>query len=189
MENVRHRPGAFKQQNKAHKTGRHRSKGQIDNTNKGKVEVKALTKHRKQQSRDDRKNRLNQLRKTKREEILNKKRLIGGLNGAPHIVVLENISNSNSASLFTFQLLFYFQVHFASFKRCELHWDRWSTHQMRSTSKKSNYRDWILYARVIQITNRLIYFLFDRFFLLSSDLLVSRWNATFWFPIPWTQTQ
>jgi hypothetical protein len=108
MENVRHRPGAFKQQNKAHKTGRHRSKGQIDNTNKGKVEVKALTKHRKQQSRDDRKNRLNQLRKTKREEILNKKRLIGGLSGAPHIVVL--ISN------FTFIYLHFFTHFHSTFK-------------------------------------------------------------------------
>jgi pre-rRNA-processing protein TSR1 len=119
MENVRHRPGAFKQQNKAHKTGRHRSKGQIDNTNKGKVEVKALTKHRKQQSRDDRKNRLNQLRKTKREEILNKKRLIGGLNGAPHIVVLISNFTFYLSSLFhSFPL--YFQVHFASLKRREL---------------------------------------------------------------------
>jgi hypothetical protein len=31
----RHRPGALKQQNKAHKHGRHRSKGVIDNAMKG----------------------------------------------------------------------------------------------------------------------------------------------------------
>lgn len=31
----RHRPGALKQQNKAHKHGRHRSKGTIDNAVKG----------------------------------------------------------------------------------------------------------------------------------------------------------
>jgi hypothetical protein len=31
----RHRPGALKQQNKAHKHGRHRSKGAIDNAMKG----------------------------------------------------------------------------------------------------------------------------------------------------------
>ena len=30
-----HRPGAFKQQNKSHKTGRHRSKGQLEKSNKG----------------------------------------------------------------------------------------------------------------------------------------------------------
>jgi pre-rRNA-processing protein TSR1 len=33
----RHRPGALKQQNKAHKHGRHRSKGAIDNAMKGTV--------------------------------------------------------------------------------------------------------------------------------------------------------
>lgn len=32
----RHRPGVFKQQNKAHKTGRHRSKGSLETANKGK---------------------------------------------------------------------------------------------------------------------------------------------------------
>jgi len=33
---VTHRPGVFKQPNKTHKTGRHRSKGEILKTNKGK---------------------------------------------------------------------------------------------------------------------------------------------------------
>ena len=32
---VTHRPGVFKQPNKTHKTGRHRSKGDILKTNKG----------------------------------------------------------------------------------------------------------------------------------------------------------
>lgn len=32
---VRHRPGALKHQNKAHKTGKHRSKGEIRKENKG----------------------------------------------------------------------------------------------------------------------------------------------------------
>lgn len=32
---LKHRPGAFKQQNKTHKTGRHRSKGSICIANKG----------------------------------------------------------------------------------------------------------------------------------------------------------
>lgn len=31
----RHRPGLLKQQNKIHKHGRHRSKGEINNANKG----------------------------------------------------------------------------------------------------------------------------------------------------------
>ena len=34
-EIVKHRPGIFKQSNKAHKTGRHRSKGLIDKDTKG----------------------------------------------------------------------------------------------------------------------------------------------------------
>jgi pre-rRNA-processing protein TSR1 len=86
---ARHKPGVFKQQNKTHKTGRHRSKGEIHKTNKGKVGVKLLTKgsKNKSHSRDDRKNRLSQIRKNKREEILNKKRSIGSLSGAPHLVV------------------------------------------------------------------------------------------------------
>ena len=36
---VTHRPGAFKQPNKTHKTGRHRSKGEILKTNKGKSKL------------------------------------------------------------------------------------------------------------------------------------------------------
>lgn len=83
-----HRPGIFKQQNKTHKSGRHRSKGEINKNNKGRVDVKQMTKKKeKSHSRDDRKNRLNQIRKNKREEILNKKRAVGSLNGVPHIVV------------------------------------------------------------------------------------------------------
>jgi len=34
-ETVKHRAGIFKQSNKAHKTGRHRSKGLIDKDTKG----------------------------------------------------------------------------------------------------------------------------------------------------------
>lgn len=33
----RHRPGALKQQNKAHKHGKHKSKGVLDNETKGEV--------------------------------------------------------------------------------------------------------------------------------------------------------
>lgn len=87
-----HRPGIFKQQNKSHKTGRHRSKGEIQKSTKGRVGVKQLTKKKeKSHSRDDRKNRLNQIRKNKRDEILNKKRAIGSLSGAPHIVVCNKL--------------------------------------------------------------------------------------------------
>lgn len=35
-DRIAHRAGVLKQKNKAHKTGRHRSKGVIDNDQKGK---------------------------------------------------------------------------------------------------------------------------------------------------------
>jgi pre-rRNA-processing protein TSR1 len=90
-QQVRHNPGQFKQPNKSHKTGRHRSKGEILKSNKGKVGVKVISRKNKDAvSRDQRKNRLNQLRKNKREEILNKKRSIGSLNGAPHLIVRQD---------------------------------------------------------------------------------------------------
>ena len=38
-EQVRHRPGLFKQQNKTHKTGRHRSKGQLQKEARGIVQI------------------------------------------------------------------------------------------------------------------------------------------------------
>lgn len=34
-----HRPGLLKQQNKSHKNGRHRSKSEIDRTNKGRRQL------------------------------------------------------------------------------------------------------------------------------------------------------
>ena len=38
-ESVRHKSGPLKQQNKTHKHGRHRSKSEIDKTNKGNIAV------------------------------------------------------------------------------------------------------------------------------------------------------
>jgi hypothetical protein len=65
--------------------------------NSGKVGVQVLSRKKKDnQYKNERKNRLFQIRKNKREEILNKKRCIGALNGCPHIVVIE---------------FFYFQFH------------------------------------------------------------------------------
>lgn len=39
-DNIGHRAGALKQTNKSHKTGRHRSKGAIDNDQKGNSTVR-----------------------------------------------------------------------------------------------------------------------------------------------------
>lgn len=38
-DHVFHRPGPLKQANKSHKTGRHRSKGAIDNALKGDFQI------------------------------------------------------------------------------------------------------------------------------------------------------
>nr|XP_016934319.1 pre-rRNA-processing protein TSR1 homolog [Drosophila suzukii] len=84
-----HRPGPLKQANKAHKTGRHRSKGAIDNAQKGKIGLKAIShKHKQQQRKEQRRNQMNQLRKNKREEVLEQKRKLGGQNTAPFLVCL-----------------------------------------------------------------------------------------------------
>ncbi|XP_030747869.1 pre-rRNA-processing protein TSR1 homolog isoform X2 [Sitophilus oryzae] len=79
-----HRPGPFKQSNKEHKHGRHRSKGSISLSNKGKVSVKTLSKkHKHELERAQRRNQSQQIRKNKRDEVLAKKRSLGGLDFAP----------------------------------------------------------------------------------------------------------
>ncbi|XP_030373387.1 pre-rRNA-processing protein TSR1 homolog [Scaptodrosophila lebanonensis] len=84
-----HRPGPLKQTNKAHKTGKHRSKGAIENALKGKVSLKVVSrKHKQQQRKDQRRNQMNQLRKNKREEVWLEKRKLGGQNTAPFLVCL-----------------------------------------------------------------------------------------------------
>jgi pre-rRNA-processing protein TSR1 len=87
MDQVRHNPGVFKQPNKVHKTGRHRSKGEVSRANNGKVDSQAISRKKKDLiSKDQRKNRMFQMRKNKRDEIVSKKRCIGSLTGSPHIV-------------------------------------------------------------------------------------------------------
>ncbi|PIK34033.1 hypothetical protein BSL78_29143 [Apostichopus japonicus] len=87
-----HRAGPLKQKNKSHKTGRHRSKGQIDNVMKGRANVKVLSKHmRKQQKKADRRNQAIQRRKKHREELLTHKRSIGGKDTAPHLVLVVSL--------------------------------------------------------------------------------------------------
>uniref|UniRef100_A0A1A9X530 Pre-rRNA-processing protein TSR1 homolog n=1 Tax=Glossina brevipalpis TaxID=37001 RepID=A0A1A9X530_9MUSC len=84
-----HRPGPLKQTNKPHKTGRHRSKGAIDNAMKGKIAKSTVShKHRQIQRREQRRNQMSQLRKAKREEVLAIKRQLGGQNTAPFLVCI-----------------------------------------------------------------------------------------------------
>ncbi|KAG9432080.1 pre-rRNA-processing protein TSR1 [Apis mellifera carnica] len=76
-----HRPGAFKQINKPHKTGRHRSKGSISSEVKGKIGKK------------------------KREEVLQQKRNLSGLHSAPILVCIiplqEDLNIDNILSIIT----------------------------------------------------------------------------------------
>ncbi|KAJ6642509.1 Pre-rRNA-processing protein TSR1 like, partial [Pseudolycoriella hygida] len=89
LDRVAHRAGVLKQRNKAHKTGRHRSKGVIENEQKGKVSVKTMTKRHKQLVRkDQRRNQANQIRKNKREKVLAKKRSLGLNDTAPFLVCI-----------------------------------------------------------------------------------------------------
>ncbi|XP_014677883.1 PREDICTED: pre-rRNA-processing protein TSR1 homolog [Priapulus caudatus] len=82
-----HRPGAFKQPKKLHKHGRHRSKGALDDSNKGKVDVKVATRrHKRETSRVERRNKMQQVRGRKREEATARKRRLGG-DGVPPFLV------------------------------------------------------------------------------------------------------
>ncbi|XP_067129041.1 pre-rRNA-processing protein TSR1 homolog isoform X2 [Centruroides vittatus] len=92
---VVHRPGLFKQQNKSHKHGRHRSNRALEVLNKGRVSVKASTKKTRQELRKcDRRNQLQQIRKNKRDDILMKKRSLGGQGQLPFLVVIVPLSNT-----------------------------------------------------------------------------------------------
>ncbi|CAG9814514.1 unnamed protein product [Phaedon cochleariae] len=84
---IAHRPGVFKQTNKEHKHGRHRSKGSINVSSKGKVSVKTITKKNKHElNREQRRNKATQIRQNKRDEVLAKKRSLGGMEHAPFLV-------------------------------------------------------------------------------------------------------
>ncbi|KAK3578778.1 hypothetical protein CHS0354_035687 [Potamilus streckersoni] len=85
----RHNPGTLKQQNKVHKHGKHKTKGQMDRETKGRVNIKVLTKKSKHvQRKNDRRYQAQQLRKQKREEVLAKKRNRGGHGTPPYFVVI-----------------------------------------------------------------------------------------------------
>lgn len=96
-----HRAGALKQTNKAHKTGRHRSKGSISVASKGKVSVVAASRKRKLElNKLQRRNQALQIRQNKRDEVLAKKRSLGGLDSAPFlvcIVPLHKLIDANTA--------------------------------------------------------------------------------------------
>ncbi|XP_035155275.1 pre-rRNA-processing protein TSR1 homolog isoform X2 [Callithrix jacchus] len=89
-----HRPGPLKQQNKAHKGGRHRGRGSAQRDGKGRLALKTLSKKvRKELSRVDQRHRASQLRKQKKEAVLAEKRQLGSKNGPPHQVLVVPLHN------------------------------------------------------------------------------------------------
>ena len=85
----RHKPGPLTQQNKPHKIGKHQSKSGLT---KG---VRAVCIHSSSSQRGDvtlrrkeRRNRANQIRKSKREQIILEKRARGLSGSPPHLVLL-----------------------------------------------------------------------------------------------------
>nr|XP_015222835.1 PREDICTED: pre-rRNA-processing protein TSR1 homolog [Lepisosteus oculatus] len=65
-----HRAGIYKQKNKQHKHGKHRTKGEIERENKGRVAVKALSrKQRKALKKLDRRHKASQLRRNKKDTV------------------------------------------------------------------------------------------------------------------------
>eukprot|EP00088_Acartia_fossae_P067217 TRINITY_DN837_c0_g1_i1.p1 TRINITY_DN837_c0_g1~~TRINITY_DN837_c0_g1_i1.p1 ORF type:complete len:793 (-),score=239.64 TRINITY_DN837_c0_g1_i1:73-2451(-) len=90
-----HRSGPWKQSNKGHKTGRHRSKGAVEKINRGRVSVKVCSKKGvKVQRRVDRKNQLMMARNQARQEALAKKRSLGGAGSPPILVAVVPLSET-----------------------------------------------------------------------------------------------
>ncbi|GAB6029910.1 ribosome bioproteinsis protein tsr1 [Chamberlinius hualienensis] len=88
-----HRPGIWKQDNKVHKHGKHRSKGAVEAANRGRVTVKQITTNKnKNLSRSQRKNQLLQLRTKKREETVALKRALGKTGSPPFLVAVVALS-------------------------------------------------------------------------------------------------
>lgn len=87
-----HRQGPLKQSNKPHKGGKNKGR----RNDKGKIDVKTISRKNRQLKRHERKNQMNQLRKLKREELLKKKRKLGGLKSEPVLVMILPLDDSIS---------------------------------------------------------------------------------------------
>ncbi|KAJ8280793.1 hypothetical protein GJAV_G00059030 [Gymnothorax javanicus] len=97
-----HRAGIYKQKNKQHKHGKHRTKGEIERENKGRVSVVGLTKkQRREMKKIDRRHKANQLRRNKRDVVLSQKRSLGSRDGPPHLVVVVPLHDGVSVEAVT----------------------------------------------------------------------------------------
>jgi len=101
---IAHRAGAFKQSNKGHNTGRHRSKGAVEKENRGRVGLKAISGKRgvhKSLAKIDRRNKAVQLRRAAREEVAARKRQVGGAGHPPIVVAVVPLLDSLVVSVET----------------------------------------------------------------------------------------
>lgn len=81
-----HRPGPFKLPNKAHKAGRHRTKGQIDRDTRGRKDAKSLTlRVRRDLNRNERRKALRSNLKQRRQHMVEQNR---NLSRAPTLVTV-----------------------------------------------------------------------------------------------------
>uniref|UniRef100_A0A914YDT3 Pre-rRNA-processing protein TSR1 homolog n=1 Tax=Panagrolaimus superbus TaxID=310955 RepID=A0A914YDT3_9BILA len=81
-----HRPGPFKLPNKAHKAGRHRTKGQVDRDCRGRKDVKTLSiRTRRDLNRTERRKALRSTLKNQRKKLVEQNR---NLNRAPTLVTI-----------------------------------------------------------------------------------------------------
>ncbi|XP_039419060.1 pre-rRNA-processing protein TSR1 homolog [Corvus cornix cornix] len=98
-----HRPGPLKQQNKAHKGGKH--SGSSQRRAGGRVPVKAQPRRRlRDLNRVDRRHQALQLRRQRKEAVLAEKRNLGSRDGPPHLVVVL-LLHSRAAAHDTLRLL------------------------------------------------------------------------------------
>jgi len=105
MASAAHRPGPLKQQNKTHKHGKHKSKGEMDKAFKGKVGAKTLSKRAKKViSKLERRNQMNSKRRAQREEIFWSKREVGGATSAPHLVAVIGVAEDVDPHVFVEEL-------------------------------------------------------------------------------------
>jgi len=102
MSSEAHRVGPWKQTNKGHKSGRHRSKGAVEKENRGRISAKVISKKGVKVTRKlDRKNHLNQARRLARQEAQAKKRSIGAQGCPPVLVALIPLAESQEDNIQT----------------------------------------------------------------------------------------
>jgi len=98
MAGETHRPGVWKQSNKGHNTGRHRSKGAVDRENRGKVGVDGRVSKKVGKKggmgKLVRRHQQSQLRQMAKDQVLARKREVGSVGNPPILVGIIPLANS-----------------------------------------------------------------------------------------------